>query len=54
VIDVDGMKNWQQTKPGTISRFTLPLLIVSTEKYKEKLWEPKDIQMMMLPKLKMI
>jgi hypothetical protein len=53
VIAVDGMKNWQQTRPKTISRLTLRLHIVSTYKCKEKLWEPKYMQMLLLPKLKM-
>jgi hypothetical protein len=46
VLAVDGMKNWQQTRPRTASRFMLRLHIANTDKYKEKLWEPNDMQML--------
>jgi hypothetical protein len=38
----DGMRKLKQTKPGTISKFILQLHIISTIKYKEKLWEHND------------
>jgi hypothetical protein len=41
-------KTWENSKS------TLGLHIVSTKKCSEKFWEPKDMQMLLFPKLKMI
>jgi hypothetical protein len=53
VLAIDGMKNWQQTRPETLSKFILQLHIVSTGKCKEKLWEHNDTGMLLWLSLKM-
>jgi hypothetical protein len=50
-------RRWDQKveadKIGTISKFILQLHTVSTGKCKYKLWEIKDMQMLLWPNLKM-